>query len=331
MNSPTPFQNDPTHIGTVVLVRDMERCDVKVRRGDSDLVVTAHLARDLAGRPTIGSNVALRKTPSSGYAITDILSHPQATTRVDFKGRRASQGYDRNDGRPGVVYILQNEAFAENIWKIGQSTRSGHVRAADLNRAAGTETPKHFRCVFEHKTLDCGRAEKMVFEALRQHRYGASRQEYFRVELERATRTIRECCAQVDAAAQRPPTAVVGSVPKSISRAVQSSKPIAPTKEASHRISSITTPREPPSASPLSRLGKMLMAMLALTFLFGLVTATIGGVIFSLLGWILSALGFLHDADRSILTRFGSLVGLAVPAGFMLISPLLPDKKRKNS
>lgn len=48
------------------------------------------------------------------------------------------------------------------IYKIGQSTRSGGHRARDLNYTVGTETPKMFKCIFEERTDDCGRAEKAV-------------------------------------------------------------------------------------------------------------------------------------------------------------------------
>ena len=107
--------------------------------------------------------------------------------------------YDRNDGKPGVVYILVNEAHKENLLKIGQSTRSGAHRANDLNRTVGTETPKLFKCVFEVATVDCGRAEKAVHERLKAYRLTS--QEYFHVEFELAKQVISEECAkQVPAA-----------------------------------------------------------------------------------------------------------------------------------
>ena len=103
---------------------------------------------------------------------------------------------DQNDGVEGVVYILKNEAFKETWIKIGQSRHSGHVRARDMNREASTGIPKHHVCVFECKTLDCGRAEKAVFTALKGERRG--RQEYFEVDLEAAKLIILRECARID-------------------------------------------------------------------------------------------------------------------------------------
>jgi hypothetical protein len=100
--------------------------------------------------------------------------------------------YDRNDGLPGVVYVLYNEAMRHGIFKIGQSTRSGAHRASDLNRTVGTETPKMFVCVFEAKTFDCGRAEKAVHRRLDAFRL--TRQEYFEVDLDLVKQIILEEC-----------------------------------------------------------------------------------------------------------------------------------------
>ena len=107
--------------------------------------------------------------------------------------------YDRNDGRPGVVYLLANAAFRDDWWKIGQSTRSGQHRARDLNFEASTGTPKHFHCVFEVPTKDCGRAEKAVHARLAQYRMGGTGQEYFCVPLETAKAVIVEVCERIDA------------------------------------------------------------------------------------------------------------------------------------
>lgn len=105
--------------------------------------------------------------------------------------------WDQNDGKPGVVYILKNEAFKEDWIKIGQSTRSGHHRARDLNFEAGTGLPGLHACVFEQEVLDCGRAEKEVHRQLARYRVN---KEFFRVEIGVAISTIRQVCAEMDAA-----------------------------------------------------------------------------------------------------------------------------------
>lgn len=114
----------------------------------------------------------------------------------DYRRRRSSGNYNQNDGVPGVVYILRNDAFKETWLKIGCSRHSGHVRARDMNREASTGLPAHHVCVFEVKTLDCGRAEKNVHSALSQYRKG--RQEFFEVDIETAKSAIVFCCSQID-------------------------------------------------------------------------------------------------------------------------------------
>jgi hypothetical protein len=104
--------------------------------------------------------------------------------------------YDRNDGQAGVVYILVNEALKDGIYKIGQSTRSGRARASELNSEGKTGMPKLYRCVYEVRTIDCGRAEKMVHARL--HKARLTKQEFFRVDLEDAKRAINEVVAHID-------------------------------------------------------------------------------------------------------------------------------------
>jgi hypothetical protein len=113
-----------------------------------------------------------------------------------YRRRQSRPNYDQNDGKPGVVYILKNDAFKEEWIKIGQSTQSGHVRARRINEQAGTGIPKHHRCVFEHPTDDCGRAEKAIHLRLAPYRKG--NQEYFECDFELAKRTVTEECRKID-------------------------------------------------------------------------------------------------------------------------------------
>jgi len=106
------------------------------------------------------------------------------------------RNYTQNYGVPGVVYILRNAAFKENWIKIGCTRYSGSKRAQDLNREASTGIPAHHVCVFEIKTLDCGRAERRVHEQLQQFRKG--RQEFFEIDIEIAKKCIFEECRKVD-------------------------------------------------------------------------------------------------------------------------------------
>ena len=108
----------------------------------------------------------------------------------------ATGNFNQNDGVPGVVYILKNEAFKENWIKIGCSRHSGHARARDMTLKASPGLPAHHVCVFEYKTLDCGRAEKSVHAALSAHRKG--RQEFFECETEKAKEKIIFFCQKID-------------------------------------------------------------------------------------------------------------------------------------
>lgn len=122
-------------------------------------------------------------------------------TKNYHKKRHTTRNYNQNYGKPGVVYILRNEAFKENWLKVGQSTRSGHKRAEEINRDAGTGLPKHHFCVFEYQTNDCGRAEKAIHKRLASYRKG--NQEYFEVDIALAKEVIFQECSRLNTAAQQ--------------------------------------------------------------------------------------------------------------------------------
>ena len=106
--------------------------------------------------------------------------------------------YDQNIGRPGVVYILTNPGLREGYVKIGCSRYSGKKRADDLNLKANTGTPGTFKCIYEKKTQDCGKAEQEVFKILARYRRGKKYQEFFEVSIDLAKKTIVEVCNRID-------------------------------------------------------------------------------------------------------------------------------------
>lgn len=112
--------------------------------------------------------------------------------------RSKARNFRQNHGRPGVIYILSNPGLRSGIWKIGCSTRSGSVRAIELNSGAGTGTPGTFECIWEHETSNCGQAEELVFLKLAEYRRGKWGQEFFEVELAVAKQVIIETCAEID-------------------------------------------------------------------------------------------------------------------------------------
>lgn len=113
--------------------------------------------------------------------------------------------YRKNHGVPGVIYVLDNPGLREGIIKIGCSRRSGEVRARQLNLDASTGTPGIFRCVFECRTDDCGKAEERVFKKLVKYRRGKWGQEYFEVALDHAKETIIQTCSDVDNETEKQP------------------------------------------------------------------------------------------------------------------------------
>lgn len=115
---------------------------------------------------------------------------------------------DQNVGIPGVVYILDNPALSNNIYKIGCTKHSGKKRANDLNNEAKTGMPASFVCIYEYHTKDCGTAEKRVFDRLKEFRYKTQKtydngqgQEYFSLPdnlLDNAKLVIKEVCQEID-------------------------------------------------------------------------------------------------------------------------------------
>jgi len=117
------------------------------------------------------------------------MTHPKTNNRNDYR---------KNHGVPGIIYILDNPGLRKGVFKIGCTRRSGDIRARQLNIDANTGTPGTFRCIFECRTDDCGKAEESVFQKIAEHRRGKWGQEYFEVELDHAKEIIVQICEEVD-------------------------------------------------------------------------------------------------------------------------------------
>jgi len=170
-----------------------------------------------------------------------------------YRPSRGDGGFDQNNGVAGVVYILSNDGFREGYYKIGCSRRSGYARAFDLNVDANTGTPGSFKCVFEQRTVDCGRAERLVFERLRKHRRGKYGQEFFEVELDLARQTILSVCAHVDS------THVAPSPP-----APRLTPPPTSSREGTPPAAATGTTVRPPQGRSLGSPGTWLLGLMAL-------------------------------------------------------------------
>ena len=106
--------------------------------------------------------------------------------------------YEQNHGVSGVVYILTNPGLRDGYLKIGCSRYSGKKRADDLNLTANTGTPGLFKCIYEKRTQDCGRAEQEVFKVLAKYRRGKKYQEFFEAPFDLAKKIIDEVCDAID-------------------------------------------------------------------------------------------------------------------------------------
>lgn len=115
---------------------------------------------------------------------------------------QANNYYKKNHGRPGVVYILKNEGLRPGLYKIGCSRRSGRIRASELNRDANTGTPSLYKCIFQYRTKDCGRAEELVHRQLASTRRGKWGQEFFEVTMEEAQRIIIDVATKINKSAK---------------------------------------------------------------------------------------------------------------------------------
>jgi len=104
--------------------------------------------------------------------------------------QKNTPNYNQNDGVAGCVYILRNDAFKEDFFKIGCTRYTGEKRAEDLNKEASTGTPGMFYCVYEAHAQDCGKAEKEAHRLLDPYRKGKWGQEYFEVDYQTAKEAI---------------------------------------------------------------------------------------------------------------------------------------------
>lgn len=85
----------------------------------------------------------------------------------------------------GYVYIMQNKAFPD-LLKIGKTTRSPNVRAAELS---STGVPHPFEVLFAWKVADCHSAEAKVHRKLKHARSNVNR-EFFAVTPTEAEQVI---------------------------------------------------------------------------------------------------------------------------------------------
>lgn len=91
----------------------------------------------------------------------------------------------------GVVYILSNPSFQDDVFKIGWSMRSADHRARDLFGHTGV--PERFTVEYEKQVFCPEFAEYQIHEALKDFRLNTSR-EFFRLQIETAIEVVDRVC-----------------------------------------------------------------------------------------------------------------------------------------
>ncbi|MCH6234501.1 GIY-YIG nuclease family protein [Cognataquiflexum rubidum] len=93
-----------------------------------------------------------------------------------------------NSSSKGYVYILINISMP-GLVKVGKSTRSPEIRAAELSQASGV--PHSFQIVYQTLVDNCDLAEKEVHKFLNPYRENNNR-EFFRIPVNRAIDVLRK-------------------------------------------------------------------------------------------------------------------------------------------
>lgn len=122
--------------------------------------------------------------------------------------------YGQNAGKAGIVYILcemvnhhKMGKRKTDLYKIGESTRGGKVRAQQLSDDAKKEGSNvYYEFITEIATSDCYKTEQLVFKKLEEFREGNfwedGGHEFFKFnneeQVQHAIKVIRETCAEVD-------------------------------------------------------------------------------------------------------------------------------------
>jgi hypothetical protein len=98
----------------------------------------------------------------------------------------------------GLVYILTNPSFRDDLLKIGMTTRTAEARAWEIYLGA-TGVPEPFQVAYAEVCSDCALAERRAHDRLQQHRVNANR-EFFNLALSSAIQVIHDEVLAINAA-----------------------------------------------------------------------------------------------------------------------------------
>ncbi|MCY4559119.1 MAG: GIY-YIG nuclease family protein [Chloroflexi bacterium] len=138
------------------------------------------VGEDEDGRPILGKTWVER---------TEIW--PASLTAADFVVRR--QNRDVQGPKPGYVYVVRSGSQRLDVYKIGKTSRTPELRAAELTRPTGVPTP--FEVLARWEVGDIDLLEKQAHNRLRAYRVSRKR-EFFRAPLSLITGEIEAVVRQ---------------------------------------------------------------------------------------------------------------------------------------
>ncbi|MCU6433036.1 GIY-YIG nuclease family protein [Undibacterium sp. Jales W-56] len=103
-----------------------------------------------------------------------------------------------NYGVPGSIYVLQNSALRDNLFKLGATRSSGWAKVLEFNRDPDNSVPGKFECIFEITTNDCGRALERLLQELKDCRCGRNELAYFDISLAQLKELVQSVCRETD-------------------------------------------------------------------------------------------------------------------------------------
>lgn len=89
----------------------------------------------------------------------------------------------------GLIYVLTNSTFENDLLKIGVTQRSPEKRANELSTKTGLPNP--FRVKFNIEVGNCKKVEKIIHERLERYRYTSNR-EFFKMPIDKAISIIKQ-------------------------------------------------------------------------------------------------------------------------------------------
>ncbi len=101
-------------------------------------------------------------------------------------------------GTPGSIYVLQNDALRNGLYKIGITRRSGTAKAMELNRDLQHIIPGHYECVFEIHSKNCSLAYEQLLQHFRQFKQGKRQNEFYQLDLDEFSAKATDIVVQIN-------------------------------------------------------------------------------------------------------------------------------------